>query len=123
MTYFNHKASSLPSSCPQCDTERSQTRSFLRPPWIWFEIFVGQTHIVLPSFKLTFSSDTYRLAAVMYGNGCHFVARLSTTSGTWWYYDGQVNGGRPVADSITCEEDLVTCGERYTMNALIYCLT
>jgi len=99
------------------------TRSFLGPPWIWFEVFVGQADVVLPLFKLTFSLHTYRLAAVIYGNACHFVTRLSTPSGTWWYYDGQDNGGRPIVDKITCEEDLITCRAGYTMNVLVYCRT
>ena len=93
----------------------------MTPPWIWFEIFVEQPHVVLPSFKILLASDTYRLAAVLYGNACHFVTRLSTPSGIWWYYDGQVNGGQPVVDTITHEEDLIACGDRYTMNALVYC--
>ena len=121
--YFDHRASSLSRLCPCCGAEYSQTRSFLQPPWIWFEVFANQSHVVLPPFKLSLSSNTYRLAAVVYGNGVHFVARLSTPSGTWWYYDGQANGGRPVADSVTREEDLVTCGGGYKMNALIYCRT
>lgn len=119
--WFDLKGTSTSRSCPQCGGDYSQTRSFLQPPWIWFEVFVGQTHVVLPSFKLTLSSHTYQLAAVIYGNSCHFVARLCTPSGTWWYYDSQINGGRLVAsDPITREEDLFTCGE-FTMNALVYC--
>ena len=121
--WFDWKASSSPRFCMGCHAECSQTRSFLQPPWIWFEIFVEQPHLVLPSFRLSFSSHTYRLAAAIYGNGCHFVARLGTPSGTWWYYDGQANNGRPIAASITCQEDLLTCGERYTLNALVYCPT
>ena len=93
----------------------------MTPPWIWFEIFVEQPHVVLPSFKISLASDTYRLATVLYGNAYHFVAHLSTPSGIWWYYDGQVNGGQPVVDTITHEEDLIACGDRYTMNALVYC--
>lgn len=88
---------------------------------VWFEVFLEQPHVVLPSFELSLLSSTYQLAAVVYGNGSHFVACLSTPLGAWWYYDGQVNGGRPVADSITHNEDLVTCRAGYTMNALIYC--
>ena len=121
--YFDHQAASLSRPCPRCSAECSQTLSFLQPPWIWFEVFLEQPHIVLPSFKLSLSSSTYRLAAVVYGNGSHFVARFSTPSGTWWYYNGQVNGGRPVADLVTREEDLLTCGGRYKMNALVYCQT
>ena len=121
--YFNHEASLLSRSCPKCRRDYSQTRSFLRPPWLWFEVFVEQTNIVLPSFELKFSSHTYRLAAVAYGDGCHFVARLSTPSGTWWYYDDRVNGGRPTEDSIVHEEDLITCGDRFSVNALVYCRT
>jgi len=121
--FINHKASSSLPSCSGCGAEYSKTHSFLRPPWIWFEVFVGKTHVVLPSFELSLSSHTYRLAAVIYGDNCHFVARLSTRSGTWWYYDGQVNGGRPAVDSISRKEDLLTCGDGYTMNALVYCST
>ena len=121
--FIDHKASLSSRFCSGCDTEYSQTRSFLQPSWIWFEIFVGQTHVVLPSFELSLSSHAYRLAAVIYGDNCHFVARLSTRTGTWWYYDGRVNGGRPVADSIARKEDLLTCGDRYTMHALVYCPT
>ena len=80
--WFDWKASSLPVSCGGCRAEYSQTRSFLEPPWIWFEIFVEQPHVVLPPFQLSLSSQTYPLAAAVYGNGCHFVARLSTPSGT-----------------------------------------
>ena len=119
--YFNYKISLLPHRCLGCNQECSHTLSFLRPPWIWFEIFVEQPHVVLPSFKILLASDTYRLAAVLYGNAYHFVARLSTPSGIWWYYDGQVNGGQPVVDTIAHEEDLIACGDRYTMNALVYC--
>jgi len=122
--WFNRKGSLPSHSCPRCRVDYSQTRSFLQPPWIWFEVFVGQTHAVLPSFELTFSSHIYRLAAVIYGNSCHFVARLCTPSGTWWYYDGQLNGGRPVAvEPITREEDLFICGNGYIVNALVYCRT
>jgi hypothetical protein len=78
---------------------------------------------VLPSFELTFLARTYRLAAALYGNGCHFVARLGTPSGTWWHYDGQANGGRPRAISITSEKDLLTCGGGYMLNVLVYCST
>ena len=67
--------------------------------------------------------DTYRLAAVIYGNAHHFVARLSTPLGMWWYYDGMINDGQPVVDTIAREEDLIVCGGGYTMNALVYCLT
>ena len=121
MAYFNHKLSSSSHSCPGCSTECSQTLSFLQPPWIWFEVFVGQTHVVLPSFGLSFSSHTYQLAAVIYGNACHFVACISTPSGTWWHYDGQTNSGTPALVSITCEEDLITCGDGYKINVLVYC--
>ena len=121
--YFDHKASSISRHCPQCSGERSLTRSFLQPPWIWFDVFADQTHVALPSFDITLSSHTYRLAAVMYGNSLHFIARLGTPSGTWWRYDGQVNGGQPVVDSITCEEDFITCGDGYTICALVYCPT
>ena len=38
-----------------------------------------------------------------------------------WYYDGQVNSDQPVVDTIAHEEDLIACGDRYTMNALVYC--
>jgi hypothetical protein len=78
---------------------------------------------VLPSFKLPLSSHAYWLVAVIYGDDCHFVARLNTRSGAWWYYDDQVNGSRPVADSITRGQDLVTCGNGYMMYALLYCQT
>lgn len=121
--WVDRKVSTLPRSCAGCSRGYSQTHSFLHPPWIWFEIFVEQPRVVLPSFTLSFSSHVYRLAAALYGNGCHFIARLNTPSGSWWHYDGQVNGGRPTAVSITCEEDLLTCGGRYTLNALVYCST
>ena len=113
----------MPCSCPWCHADYSRTRSFLPPPWIWVEVFVGQTHVVPPPFEILFSSDTYWLAAVICGNGCHFVARLSTPSHTWWYYDGQVNGGRRVAGSVTCGEDLFTCGDGYMMKIVVYCPT
>jgi hypothetical protein len=119
--YFNEKASLQSHTCPQCGRESSTTRSFLQPPWIWFEVFVEQPHVVLPPFEISLSSETYRLAAVIYGNTHHFVARLSTPSGTWWSYDGQVNGGQPVVDSVTHKaEDLITYGDGYVMNALVY---
>ena len=121
--WLDSKVSSLPNSCAGCLKNCTQTHSFLWPPWIWFEVFVEQPHVILPSFQLSFSSHNYRLAAVIYGNGCHFVARLSTPLGTWWHYDGQVNSGRPTTVSITCGGDLVACGERYTMTALVYCLS
>jgi hypothetical protein len=91
--WFDWKASSLPQSCAGCGASCSLTRSFLHPPWIWFEVFIEQPRVVLPSFELTFLARTYRLAAALYGNGCHFVARLATPSGIWWHYDGQANGG------------------------------
>ena len=96
-----------------------------RSATVRFVIFVEQPRVVLPSFQLSFSEPhTYQLAAAIYGNGCHFVARLSTPSGAWWYYDGQVNGGRPtMAASITCGEDLMSCGGGYTLDALVYRLT
>ena len=121
--WVDRKALSLSHTCAGCCRGYSQTHSFLHPPWIWFEIFVEQPRVVLPSFRLTLSSCVYRLAAALYGDGCHFIARLSTPSGTWWHYDGQVNGGRPTTVSIACEEDLLTCGGRYTLNALVYCST
>ena len=121
--WVDRKVSTLPHSCAGCSRAYSQTHSFLHPPWIWFEIFVEQPQVVLPSFTLSFSSRVYRLAAALYGNGCHFVARLNTPSGSWWHYDGQVNGGRLTAVSIACEEDLLMCGGRYTLNALVYCST
>ena len=121
--FFDLKLSSLPHRCSGCDRERSHTLSFLRPPWIWFDIFVEHPHVVLPSFKISLASHTYRLAAVIYGNTHHFVARLSTPLGMWWYYDGMVNGGQPVVDTVSREEDLIVCGGGYTMNALVYCLT
>jgi len=42
---------------------------------------------------------------VIYGNGCHFVVRLGTSSGTWWYYyhDGRVDGRRENSES-ACKE-------------------
>ena len=123
MRWLDWKALSSPRFCAGCHAERSQAHSFLQPPWIWFEIFVEQPHVALPSFQLTFSSCTYRLAAAIYGNGCHFIARLSTPSGTWWQYDGQANNGRATAASIARQEDLLTCGGRYTLNALLYCPT
>ena len=119
--YFNHKMSSLPRHCSGCDRVCSHTLSFLQPPWIWFEIFVEIPHVVLPSFKISLASHSYRLAAVIYGNSLHFVARLSPSLGTWWYYDGQVNGGQPAADAIVHEEDLVVCRDGYVMNAFVYC--
>lgn len=119
--WFNRKASSLQNPCPGCHSDRSVTRSFLKPPWIWFQNFIEQPDVVLPSFVLSFSSYTYRLAAAMYGDGNHFVARLSTPAGTWWHYDGQVNGGQPTPVSITREEDLLTCGGSYKLVALLYC--
>ena len=121
--WFDWKASSSRRRpCMWCHTDRVLTRSFVKPPWIWFELFFGHPHVVLPSFVLSFSSYTYRLAAAMYGNGRHFVAHLSTPSGTWWHYDGKANGGQPIAVSIAHEEDLLTCGGSYTLNALVYCL-
>jgi hypothetical protein len=123
MRWIDEKVFSMSQSCAGCCRDYSQTRSFLDPSWIWFEIFVEQPQVVLPSFRLSFSSHVYRLAAAIYGNSCHFVARLSTPLGTWWHYDGQVNHGQPTAVSITCEEDLLTCGGRYTLNALVYCST
>ena len=120
--WLDWNVASLPSSCSGCHREYSRTRSFLSPPWIWFEIFLEQPHVVLPAFKLSFSPHTYRLAAVMYGDGSHFVARLSTPCGTWWHYNGQEHGGRPTAVSITSEEELLTCGNGYIANALLYCM-
>lgn len=94
-TYFDHEASSLSPPCPKCRGDYTQTRSFLQPPWLGFEVFVEQTDVVLPSFELKFSSCTCRLAAIAYGDGCHSVAHPSTPSGAWWYYDDRVNGGQP----------------------------
>ena len=76
---------------------------------------------MLPSFKISLASHTYQLAAVIYGNAHHFVARLGTPSGMWWYYDGMVNGGKLVADTIARKEDLTVCGRGYTMSTLVYC--
>ncbi|KAF9789319.1 hypothetical protein BJ322DRAFT_1018005 [Thelephora terrestris] len=100
--WFDQKASSLQRVCAGCGAECLLTRSFLQPPWIWFEIFVEQPHVVTPALELVFWSHTYRLAAVIYGNGRHFVSRLSTSSGVWWNYDGQANGGRPKAIAPIC---------------------
>lgn len=120
--WFDWRAFSSPHSCTGCHAKYSQTQSFLQPSWIWFEIFVEQPNVVLPAFQLSLSSHAYRLAAVIYGNGCHFIAHLSTPSGTWWRYDGQANGGKPTAAFVTCEEDLMGCGDgRYTPNVLVYC--
>ena len=118
--WFNQKGSHLPRACPGGCAEHSLTCSFLKPAWIWFEIFIEQPDVVLPSFELTFSTYSYRLAAALYGNGHHFIARLCTPSGTWWLYDGQENGGRPMVASIVGEEDLLRCGG-YVLNALLYC--
>lgn len=121
--WFNHKASSRQRPCAGGCTPFPLTLSFLEPPWIWFDIFLERPHASLPAFELTFSSYTYRLAAAIYGNGRHFVARLSTPSGAWWYYDGRVDGGQPTAVSISGEEELITCGPGYILNALVYCST
>ena len=91
--YFSHKTSSSLHCCSRCSRQCLQTHLFLKPPWIWFDVFVDQTHVALPSFKISLSSYTYWLTAVMYGNSYHFIARLSTPLGTWWHYDGQVNSG------------------------------
>ena len=119
--FFNLKVSSLPHHCSRCNREYSRTLLFLQPQWIWFEIFVEHPHVVLPPFKISLASHVYWLAAVIYGNACHFVARLSTPSGMWWYYDGMVNGGRPAVDTVTSEEDLIRCGDGYVMNTVVYC--
>jgi hypothetical protein len=122
--WFDQKASSLQRVCAGCGAECSLTRSFLQPPWIWFEIFVEQPHVVTPALELAFWSHTYRLAAVIYGNGRHFVSRLSTSSGVWWNYDGQANGGRPKAIApIRTGFDVLGYGHGYVANALVYCLT
>ena len=110
----------LSRSCQGCSAEYSWTRSFLNPPWILFEVFAERPNVVSPSFELSISSHAYRLAAVIYGHASNFVTLPSTPSGTWWYYDGQKNDGRPAVDSITREEDLITCEDGYAMNVLVY---
>lgn len=120
--WFDWKAASLPSSCAGCHATYVQTHSFQRPAWIWFEVFLVLPNVALPCFSLSLFSHTYRLAAVMYGDGCYFVARLSTPSGSWLRYDGRVIGGRQVAVSITREEGLLTRGSGYTTNLLLHYL-
>ena len=122
--WFDLQVSLRPGSCPQCQRDCSLTSLFLHPPWIWFEVFFEQSQVIFPDFNLTFSSYTYRLAAAIYGNHNHFVARLNIPSGAWWFYDGMINGGRPTPISVTCKEELLTCGgDGYVLTALVYCLS
>ena len=117
------KAPLEPRTCSQCDGVRQESLSFRRLPWIWFSILANHPRIALPSLKISLGSDSYRLAAVIYGDDKHFVARLGTPSGTWHDYDGIVKCGKPgKALLIESEQDLATYKDPHTMCALVYCL-
>ena len=105
-SWFDLKVSPLPHSCVQCGRECSLTRSFLRP---------RRTALL------------YIVPLVMHlpPRCCDIWQRLPlhcTSQALWWYYNGMVNGGRPTPVSITSSQDLLTCGDKYIMNALVYCL-
>lgn len=109
--------------CGGCQKPFSQKLVFREPTWIWLEVFSEYPHIIAPAFQISLGSATLRLAAVIYGNRTHYRARLHDPSGTWWFYDGQVNKGQPTPDPLVSNwGDLFQCGGGYSITALVYCL-
>ena len=110
-------------ACSRCHDICQESLSFGRLPWIWFSVVANHPRIAVPSLRISLGSDSYRLAAVIYGNDKHFVARLGTPSGTWHNYDGMERLGRPgTALLIKSEQDLVGYDGSHTICALVYCL-
>ncbi|KAF9641907.1 hypothetical protein BDM02DRAFT_3133478, partial [Thelephora ganbajun] len=109
--------------CVRCQQRFSRRLVFLRPTWIWVEVFPEFGDVIIPALKISLGSATLRLATVIYHNGNHYRACLCDPSEAWWFYDGQQDGGRPTPLSkVTDERDLLQCGSKFNVTALVYCL-
>lgn len=109
--------------CMQCRRQLSRRLVFRKSTWFWFEVFPEFRHVVIPAFKVSLGSATFRLATVIYFNGNHYRARVCDPSGSWWFYDGQRYEGHPRPSSrVFSERDLFWCGSGFNVTALVYCL-
>lgn len=123
MHYSSPRLTKTADRCARCQQRFSRKLVFGEPTWIWFEVFPEFRHAIIPALELSLGSTTLRLATVIYHNGDHYRARLCDPSGTWWFYDGQHNGGRPTPlPKVTDETDLFQCGGNFVISALVYCL-
>ena len=109
--------------CGRCQRRFSRKLVFWGLTWIWLEVFPECLHVVVPALQISLGSVTLRLAAVIYGSGSHYRARLHDPSGAWWFYDGQMNRGRPTPDLLVSDwSDIFNCGSTFSITALVYCL-
>ena len=121
--YSSPHTTKLPDHCAWCQQPFSQELIFQEPTWIWFEVFLECMHATIPALKITLGSTPLQLTATIYYNGSHFRARLCDSSEGWWFYNGQLSGGQlsPLPE-ITDAKELFTCGDNYSLVALVYCL-
>jgi hypothetical protein len=121
--YTSSQLTKTADRCARCQQQFSRKLVFRELTWIWFEVFPGSRHVIIPALKISLGSITFRLATVIYYNGDHYRARFCDPSGTWWFYDGQQYGGRPTLLSKAPDwGDLFQCGGNFNVTALVYCL-
>jgi len=121
--YSSPRLTHTADRCGRCQQQLSRKLVFWEPTWIWLEVFPHCAHAVIPALQISLGSATLRLAAVIYCGNNHYRARLHDPSGTWWFYDGQVNRGRPTPDPLISNwRDLFHCGSDFSVTALVYCL-
>jgi hypothetical protein len=121
--YTSPQLTKTADQCARCQQQLSRKLVFRELTWIWFEVFPGSRHVIIPAFKISLGSMGFRLATVIYYNGDHYRARFCDPSGTWWFYDGQCYGGRPTLLSKAPDwRGLFQCGGDFNVTALVYCL-
>jgi hypothetical protein len=121
--YSSPRLTKTADRCARCQRRFSRKLVFSEPTWIWLEDFPEYDDVIIPALEISLGSATMRLATVMYHNGNHYRARLCDTSTAWWFYDSQVNGGRPMPiPGVSDGRELFHCESDFNITALVYSL-
>ena len=88
------------SECSQCHYIRAASIYLCSPsPWLFIEVPANVYPQQDVSENLEIRGETgplrYKLFAIVYYNGSHFIGAWTNGNGSHWGYDGLANGGRP----------------------------